>query len=129
MVFRAFGLDFEAAPMRCIHDPADSPAQCRPRVWVIRWPIEAFRVRLFKCRLADALLSSDPGRWQGTLSIHNVTRDCLLVIYYLRCGVPHFQLDTSPLRGAVGSATFRYGYSSFSHFSPRHVGGPREVLA
>ena len=42
--------------------------------------------------------------------------------------VVQFQLDTSPLRGAVDSATFIFEYSSFPHFPPRYAGGLWEVF-
>ena len=95
--------------------------------WVARSPFEAqdlrflISFRLFSlCRLSPQPRS---GGGHGTLSIHNTGTALLGVL--VCCFVQHFQLNTSPPRGAEASVTFPlHAYVSLCHLPPRHAGRP-----
>ena len=107
------------------------PAQCPARVWVSRSLFEAQDCCFFvfdqisPCRRPRQLRA---GRRPGyTVHSERGTRICVIVCFFFAF-VLHLQLNSSPPRGAVGSVTFRFGYLSFPHSSPRYAGGPWEVL-
>ena len=117
--------------------PDEPPAHCRARVRIKRRYLRRRAVAfssLFNFALPTASLAQSRGATRVPCSRVTWYRAMYGSVCYLSffvcciCSTLVFRLNTSPLRGAVGVATFHPGYLSFPRLTPRHADGPREVF-